>query len=105
MSTYWKIAVEESLGEHGIKATPEQIEAVANDMMRAHEMEGEATGRCFIANPLDEEVRKLKAALKKTEELSKCPLCYGEGTIWSERLGRRTCQRCGGNKWVLTISL
>lgn len=66
---YWRVCVEESLGNIGIDFTDEQLNQIAKDMKMAASMESEATGSCYIPHPLEAEVRTLKARHK--EELSR----------------------------------
>ena len=64
---YWRVAVEEALGEVGINATPEQTDALARAMTTSSEMESEATGRCYVQHPAVREVEELKQARKRDE--------------------------------------
>lgn len=57
---YWLEALEYSLDENGAfnALTPEQREAIAKDLERAHEMHGEATGSINIPNPLSFDLKE-----------------------------------------------
>ncbi|MEL6569378.1 MAG: hypothetical protein AAFQ22_13240 [Pseudomonadota bacterium] len=100
---YWKIAIEESLGEHGIVLSDEQLSAVAVDMDNAHLMYGEATGLNVVtANyhaSRQSEIDVLKAELKTERDALPCEVCKG-GTAKEIGIGGRLvpmdCWKCGG---------
>lgn len=71
-SQYWQVAVEEALSEIGADdlLTPEQVAQLARAMSDAAEMEREATGRHFISDPRNEEIRRLQEKLEATERES-----------------------------------
>lgn len=62
VSPYWLEAVGQALCEAGCwdTTTEEQRNILAREMKFAAEMEGEATGRYCIPNPLETEIRRLK---------------------------------------------
>lgn len=65
---YWIEAVENSLDENTlIPLTRESIFGIAKDMMRAHEMHGEAFGTYNIPNPMATEAKKLQEKLKQQQ--------------------------------------
>jgi hypothetical protein len=98
---YWEICVEESLGEHGVTASREQIAAIAKDMESARGMEGEACGYYNIPNPERAEIKYLEAALKKERGLIFCRACNGTGRLrynagpWGVDTQCDTCQGNG----------
>ena len=64
---YWFECISEAFNEHGIVATKEQIQSVADDVKVANENHGTACGYDAIPNPRDAEIDKLKQQLKKME--------------------------------------
>ena len=68
---YWKEALDCSLDALGLtlEATSEQRNAVAKDLLRAHEMWSEASGEINIPNPQKEETRSPKEHLREVKEL------------------------------------
>ena len=62
---YWNECIKESFDEAEITATEEQIGIVASWAEGAHDNYGMAHGHDCIANPLEDENRKLKFDLEK----------------------------------------
>ena len=96
---YWKECISESFDEHGIKATDEQIECVAGDVEGAHENHGMAHGHDCIPNPLETELKELKASLKKEQSKIHCTTCAGLGRIITPgpyHSADSECWRCHG---------
>lgn len=101
VSSYWIECIEMSFEEAQIQATPEQAKAVAYDVDRAHEMHAEYHGYLNIPNPLLEEIKKLKEALKEERSLVFCRVCKGQGSITENAPGinrscTSTCWKCNG---------
>lgn len=98
---YWVEAVAQSLEEHGITATQEQISKVAVDIQHAHEMYGEAFGHHFIPNPLEAENKRLSAEVIKEREKVICKECKGKGFLVSYGSGTLMCEsqcwKCRGD--------
>jgi rRNA-processing protein FCF1 len=69
---YWTEVLGISLDENGVILTKEQRIAIAKDLMRAAEMESEASGALCIPNPLkaelDEVARNYKEDVRRAEE-------------------------------------
>jgi hypothetical protein len=95
---YWKEAVASSFEEHDIKATVEQIAAVAGDIQVSHEN----IGLAFPApegNPLEDEIKDLKRKLNEEYEKVICPHCKGKGVEISfgpVHSAVSQCNRCYG---------
>ena len=64
---YFFECISQSFDEHGIKATDEQIEAVADDVRISHENYGMAHGHDAIPNPLNADIENLKRQIKQLE--------------------------------------
>lgn len=69
---YYRECLAESLKEHGVSATPEQIDAIARDVAGAYENIGMAFGHDAIPNPEIAERKRVKAnhdlELREAEE-------------------------------------
>lgn len=65
---YWEECITEAFEDAGIEATKEQIDTVVAWVDGAHENYGMAFGHDAIPNPMQTEVEKLKAHIKKLEE-------------------------------------
>ena len=98
---YWLEALECSLDESGCYhvLTPEQRQSIAEDLLRAAEMEAESCGWLNIPDPRVEEMAKLKTQLKTEQEKVVCRACNGRkyittygGTFQSTS----SCQECRG---------
>jgi hypothetical protein len=59
---YWRVSLEEILGEHEIELPLDTIVAIAKDLVCVAEMESEALGYTNIPNPLQEKIKKLQLA-------------------------------------------
>jgi hypothetical protein len=68
---YYKECLADSLEEHGVTATPEQVAAIATDIWHARDMEAESFGDLCIPNPLQTEMgerdRRHKQELSRVE--------------------------------------
>lgn len=61
-ASYWEDTVAESLEEFGIKLTSDQLIYVCESIQISHEHYGMAHGYDHIPNPLETEIRNVKAA-------------------------------------------
>lgn len=95
---YWQEAVACSFDEHGITATKEQISAVAKDMGDARDTIGQAF--YVPEDPRDEELEKLKKALRVERDKIHCRACNGRGEIiapcGTSHVAISGCDRCAG---------
>jgi len=100
---YWIEAVESSLDEHGLIATTEQVEKIADDMRINAEHQSMVFGSDVASENLSQswknEIDGLKKALRDEQEKVVCPICLGKGrvkhscgTFFSES----ECFRCKG---------
>jgi len=99
INEYWKICVEESLDEIGIKSTEDQREKLTVAMADAAEMESETTGRLCIPNPLERELADTKRELEIERDKVHCQRCNGRGrTICDDgiRSSESQCWECHG---------
>lgn len=64
---YWIEAIDTSFNEHGIQATKEQIEFIANDMQMASEMQSESFGWLNIPNPSEARISELNKKINDAE--------------------------------------
>lgn len=69
---YWVECIACSLDEHGVKATQEQIEAIAADVEVSHENFGMAHGYDCIPNPLHAEIAERDERIKRIEKERDC---------------------------------
>lgn len=95
---YWEETVAQSLEEHGVTATPEQIVAIASDIQASHDSYGLAFYQP-TENPDRDEIKRLEKALQNERDKVTCRECKGTGSIttqgphhgsWSQ------CDRCRG---------
>lgn len=102
---YWAEAVEISLDENGVAATPEQIAAIAADMESSHDMYAEYSGQLIASTNRNADVRRertdLEAELAWERDKRKCPVCDGKGEL-IEPVGTAhrsvsQCWKCGGS--------
>lgn len=94
---YWCDAVSESLEEHGVTATREQMAAVARDMEMAREHESQAF--YVPENPLIGENQRLAKALKEEQDKIGCLECNGRGNVTTDfgvRSSTSPCDWCNG---------
>lgn len=97
---YWVETVAQSLYEHGVTATNEQIEAIAEDIHGAHSMYGEYFGYHAIPNPLQGEAERLARELQKEKDKVLCEECKGSGRNISYgpcHSFESTCLKCRGD--------
>lgn len=99
---YYRECLEESLIEHGVSATPEQIAAIASDIAGAYENIGQAFYQPPASDQHNYEMRQIKqshaAALAEAEKIAgiwKAELC---------RVTRVSPQRVGINNGDVCIS-
>lgn len=96
---YWEECLSESFDINGLKATPEQIKAIAYDVQISHENFGMFHGHDCIPNPLETEVETLKKALKKEQDKRVCEECKGRGVTHSYGctfMSTSRCSNCDG---------
>jgi hypothetical protein len=101
---YWQECIETALEEVGIKATPEQVKAMASFVASAHEQYGMAHGHDCIPNPLVLENEKLEAELEKERRKVVCKECGGTGRIFAycgTFISDSPCDKCNGEGKVL----
>lgn len=93
----WAECLCESMAEHGIAATPEQLTALARDAARIAESMQEHTFR--PEHPAVAREKELSAELKFEREKEVCPACLGRGRIYG-RAGpwytNEHCSTCNG---------
>jgi hypothetical protein len=81
--SYWRECLTESFEINGIKATPEQIKAVADDVRISHQNYSMYDGSDCIPHPAYIENERLKTELKAEKEKVVCALCHGKGRLIS----------------------
>lgn len=95
---YWKICLEEILGEHGVEATSEQIEAMAGDFESCASVQGEYEAP--VENPLIRETEILRKALEVEKAKVVCTVCNGRGRLIeqfsSSHCSDSDCWKCRG---------
>lgn len=95
--SYWQECIESAFDEHGVTASPEQINAIASDIEDAHECYGMAFYQ--PENPLIGELKEAKQALKTEQEKVYCRACNGTGRIYTQGPHHgcdSQCWKCGG---------
>lgn len=98
MSDYWIEVVSSSLGDHGVSATPEQIEAIARDMEGSSE--NRYMGGPDTPNPAIAEAKEAQAKYIRERDKVHCRECNGRGRIYSQgpHHGYDTeCWKCRGH--------
>ena len=96
---YWEECISISFEDNGIKATKEQIQAVAGDVESSHENYGMAHGHDCIPNPLRGENDRLKKDLEREKGSTSCNECKGKGTIITYGgtfQSESQCYKCNG---------
>jgi len=96
---YWKEAVDNALADAGVEATIEQRNTMASYLVIFADQEREFSGEYNIPNPLTQEVKQLRAALKNEQEKVGCKECRGRGYFvenYGTRSSETTCSRCNG---------
>lgn len=78
---YWVECIEISFDENEIKATDDQIKAVAADVQSWHENYGMSFPAPAGPHPLQRELDETKAALRAERDKVTCKLCGGSGWI------------------------
>lgn len=66
--SYWHTSMECILDGAGITVSVTQLQEIVDGVLSAIEMEGEATGRYCIPNPLQADVDRLKRDVKTAQE-------------------------------------
>lgn len=95
---YWRICVEEILGDHGVEATTEQIEAMAKDFESCANVQGDYSAP--IENPAVREAKELGRKLKIEQAKVFCKTCQGTGRLVeqfsSSHYSDSDCWKCRG---------
>jgi hypothetical protein len=98
VSDYWCEAVACSFDEHGIKASREQIAAVARDMENARDTMGQAF--YVPEDPRDGEAERLKKELQYERDKITCRACKGTGedihAVGTSHVSISRCDKCRG---------
>lgn len=94
---YWMECLGNSLEEHGVQFTMEQLQAVAEDVQTAYLCREQA----FYTpdHPAIQELETVRRQLKTEREKRVCPECKGTGTIieyWLDRSSQTSCSACRG---------
>jgi DnaJ-class molecular chaperone len=95
---YWRICLEEILGDHGVEATSEQIEAMAKDFESCASVQGDYSAP--VENPAVREAAELSRKLKIEQAKVFCVTCKGTGRlieiISSSHYSDSDCWKCRG---------
>jgi hypothetical protein len=94
---YWIECLGNSLEEHGIGFTPEQLRAVAEDIQTAYLCREQAFHT--PDHPAIQELKTVQKQLKAEQDKRVCKECKGTGTItesWLDRSSTTTCGACHG---------
>jgi len=74
---YWEECISEALDDAGVTVTKEQLDTITSWVEGAHDNYGLATGSECIPNPLEAEIKALKADHEKeVAELEEREQCY-----------------------------
>lgn len=76
---FWIEAVSESFDEHGITASAEQIEAIADDFSHVQDGIDLAFGRPSGPSPEAEQIKELERKLDEERDKVTCRICRGTG--------------------------
>lgn len=76
---YWQECLAQSFEEHGVTATTEQLAAIAKDVEGSHQNYGMAFYE--PENPMIDELKQAKAALRKERDKVFCRPCAGSGRL------------------------
>lgn len=93
----WKELIAESLCEHGVKATSEQIALIASDAQGIAESISEHS--FHPADPAIRELAESQAALKREKDKVICSPCKGSGSIYTagpHHGSTSQCWKCRG---------
>ena len=94
----WRELIAESLSEHGVIATDDQVALIAEDAIgiaegiREHSYQPE--------NPMISELAESKAALKREQDKATCQTCKGTGYLISYgpyHSSESSCWKCRGD--------
>lgn len=95
---YWVICVEEILGDHGVEATSEQIEAIAEDIQSCAGVQGEYSAPADRGG--QSEADQLLTQLRAEQSKVFCVTCQGTGrlveSISSSHCSNSQCWKCNG---------
>lgn len=94
----WKELIGESLDEHGVTASSDQIALIAKDAMGI--AEGIREFSYQPENPMISELAASKAALKREQEKIICQTCKGAGYLISygpHHSSESSCWKCRGD--------
>jgi len=89
---YWTEAVASSLDEHGLKASDEQIAAIAADMEISAEMRD--FGAPDTPSPYVAECERLRNELDAERRKETCRQCGGRGSITDQGPAHSSTSRC-----------
>jgi len=98
INDYWEECLAQSFEEHGVKATNEQIQAIAKDVDNARDCIGMAFP--VPENPWKRELAAAESALKREQSMRFCVICQGTGRVqyytgpWAVNT---QCDKCHGN--------
>lgn len=96
---YWEECISQSLEEHGVIATPEQISRISSDIEICHQNYGMVHGYDQIGDHRDNEIKKLCDELSAERSKVTCPDCKGSGrniTYGPYHSSESECTRCRG---------
>jgi len=94
---YWEECLAQSIEEHGVTVTREQLTAIVRDVEGAHDCYGMAFH--VPENPLIGELQRARAELKTEREKVFCRTCDGRGRLISAgpyHSSDTQCWKCGG---------
>lgn len=100
---YWYDCILEAFDDTGIKATDEQITAVAEWVKCSHDNYGMHTGDQYIPNPLKSENDQLKRKLEREQNKIICWKCKGSGkeiTHGPYHSSYSDCFKCSGKGFL-----
>jgi hypothetical protein len=94
---YWQECLAESLSEHGVTVTPEQLNSIARDI----ESCSDNMGLAFYVpeNPYISQIENLKSNLEKEKRKVTCQDCEGSGVMRSQgphHGSSSACFKCNG---------
>lgn len=95
---YYAEGLAEAFDEHGVTATPEQIRAIAEDVVGW----SESIGMAFhtpAGDPRDSELEELRKQLRREREKTTCSSCNGSGLLHFSgpyHGSTSSCHKCNG---------
>jgi DnaJ-class molecular chaperone len=96
---YWQECVAQSLDEHGVTATDEQINAIASDIEGAHENYGMAFYQPSGPSQSERDLKEAQRKLRAEQEKVTCRECKGRGRIILNgpyHSSNSECHKCRG---------